>query len=88
MRAFARRSGYKNTWGSFEEREWGKLCGISDNAAPGEEWCKKWNELKEERQKNHDIFKFTYQAMGAINPVISGSTPFGVPGGYFEFLPK
>lgn len=66
----------------------GKLCGISDNAAPGEEWCRKWNELKEERQENHDVLKFTYQTMGAINPVISGDTPFGVLGGHFEFLAK
>jgi uncharacterized Zn-binding protein involved in type VI secretion len=88
VRAFVRRSDYKNTWGSFEERQLGKLCGISDNAAPGEEWCRKWNELKEERQENHDVLKFTYQTMGAINPVISGDTPLGVPGGHFEFLPK
>lgn len=88
VRAFVRRSDYKNTWGSFEERQLGKLCGISDNAAPGEEWCGKWNKLKEERQENHDVLKFTYQAMGAINPVISGDTPLGVPGGHFEFLPE
>lgn len=88
VRAFVRRSDYKNTWGSFEERQLGKLCGISDDSAPGEEWCRKWNELKEERQENHDVLKFTYQTMGAINPVISGDTPLGVPGGHFEFLPK
>lgn len=88
VRAYIRRSDYKNTWGSFEERQLGKLCGISDNTAPGEVWCRKWNELKEERQENHDVLKITYQTMGAINPVISGDTPIGVPGGIFEFLPK
>lgn len=88
VRAFIRRSDYKNTWGSFEERQLGKLCGVSDNAAPGEEWCRKWGELKDERKENHDVLKFTYQTMGAINPVISGDTPIGAPGGPFEFLPK
>lgn len=88
VRAYIRRSDYKNTWGSFEERQLGKLCGISSNAAPGEEWCRRWNELKDERQENHGEFKFTYQVMGAINPVTSGDTPIGTPGGHFEFLPK
>lgn len=88
VRAFIRRSDYKNTWGSFEERQLGKLCGISDSTAPGEGWCRKWNQLKDERNENHDLLKFTYQTMGAINPVISGDTPIGVPGGHFEFLPK
>lgn len=31
---------------------------------------------------------FMGAARVAINPVISGDTPIGVPGGYFEFLPK
>ena len=88
VRAFVRRSDYKNTWGSFEERQLGKLCGISNKAVPGEEWCKKWNALADERYENKKAFKFAYQIMGAINPVISGSSPFGAPGGYFEFLPK
>ncbi|MCQ4326055.1 hypothetical protein CXK94_17190 [Stutzerimonas stutzeri] len=88
VRAFVRRSDYKNTWGSFEERQLGKLCGISDNAAPGEEWCRKWRALAKERESNNNMLDFTYQTMGAINPVISGETPLGVPGGHFEFLPK
>ncbi|MCK2094539.1 PAAR domain-containing protein [Thauera aromatica] len=88
VRAFIRRSDYKNTWGSFEERQLGKLCGISDNAAPGKEWCGKWKELEDERQENNDEMEFTYQTIGAINPVISGDTPVGAPGGHFEFLPK
>ena len=88
VRAFIRRSDYKNTWGSLEERQLGKLCGISDNAAPGDEWCRKWVKLKDERNKNHDVLRFTYQTMGAINPVISGDTPIGVPGGHFEFSPE
>lgn len=74
--------------GSFEERQLGKLCDISENAAPGKEWCEKWNKLKDERQDNFEELNFTYQTMGAINPVISGDTPIGVPGGHFEFLPK
>ncbi|QQX57577.1 MULTISPECIES: PAAR domain-containing protein [Pseudomonas] len=88
VHAFVRRSDYKNTWGSFEERQLGKLCGISNNAAPGEEWCRKWGALDKERKGSNDMFDFTYQSMGAINPVISGDTPIGVPGGHFEFLPK
>ncbi|AZC67583.1 PAAR domain-containing protein [Pseudomonas chlororaphis] len=88
VRAFIRRSDYKKTWGSFEERQLGKLCGISDNAAPGEEWCRKWADLAEERYETDKTFNFTYQTMGAINPVISGDTPLGVPGGHFEFLPN
>ncbi|HBP1922096.1 PAAR domain-containing protein [Pseudomonas aeruginosa] len=88
VRAYVRRSDYKNTWGSFEERQLGKLCGISDNAAPGEEWCRKWRALAKERESNNNMLDFTYQTMGAINPVISGDTPIGVPGGHFEFLPK
>ncbi len=88
VRAFVRRSDYKNTWGSFEERQLGKLCGISDDAAPGEEWCRKWRALAKERESNNNMLDFTYQTMGAINPVISGETPLGVPGGHFEFLPK
>jgi uncharacterized Zn-binding protein involved in type VI secretion len=88
VRAYIRRSDYKNTWGSLEERQLGKLCEISGDAAPGEEWCRRWDELAKERKKNHRALKFTYQTMGAINPVISGDTPLGAPGGHFEFLPK
>ncbi|MDO7928401.1 PAAR domain-containing protein [Pseudomonas sp. KFB-139] len=87
VRAFIRRSDYKNTWGSFEERQLGKLCGISTGTSDNP-WCRKWNTLKDERSMHHRKFKFTYQTMGTINPVISGDTPIGVPGGYFEFLPK
>jgi hypothetical protein len=88
MRAFIQCSDYKNTWGSFEERQLGKLCGISNDAAPGEDWCRRWKKLNNERVGNHENRDFTYQTIGAINPVISGDTPFGAPGGYFEFLPK
>jgi uncharacterized Zn-binding protein involved in type VI secretion len=88
VRAFIRRSDYKNTWGSVEERQFGKLCEVSNNAEPNTEWCRKWNELKEERRVNDGRYKYTYQAIGAINPVIAGDTPLGVPGGFFEFLPK
>ncbi|SDL55563.1 PAAR domain-containing protein [Pseudomonas indica] len=86
--AFIRRSDYKNTWGSFEERRMGNLCGFSGDAAPGEEWCRKWKVLSKERADSDRLYKFTYQTMGAINPVISGDTPLGVPGGHFEFLPQ
>jgi len=88
VRAYVRRSDYKNTWGTFEERQLGKLCGISNNSAPGEEWCRNWADLAEERRESDKDFHFTYQTMGAVNPVISGETPIGVPGGHFEFLPK
>jgi len=88
VHAFIRRSDYKNTWGSFEERQFGKLCEVSDNAAPDAEWCREWLGTAEERIRNHQRLNFTYQKMGASNPVISGDTPVGAPGGYFEFLPK
>ncbi|WP_371369020.1 hypothetical protein ACA097_05600 [Pseudomonas sp. QL9] len=88
VRAFIRRSDYRNTWGTFEERQLGKLCEISDNAAPGDEWCRKWRLLKKERSQYNKLGDFTYQRIGAINPVISGDTPLGVPGGHFEFSPK
>ncbi|MGL4319037.1 MAG: PAAR domain-containing protein [Pseudomonas sp.] len=88
VQAFIRRSDYKNTWGSFEERRMGDLCGISDNAAPSGEWCQRWSTLREERKEYNKLSGFTYQEMGAINPVISGDTPLGITGGHFEFSPK
>ncbi|MFK3772607.1 hypothetical protein [Pseudomonas sp. NPDC089406] len=88
VRAFIRRSDYKNTWGSSKERQVSKLCGIIDNVESGEEWCRKWKVSAKERANNDDLYKFTYQSTGAINPVISGDTPIGAPGGHFEFLPK
>lgn len=88
VRAYIRRSDYKNTWGTFEERQLGKLCGISGNAVPAEAWCKTWVGLNEEREEFYNRHKFTYQLSGATYPVGSGETPFGVPGGQFEFLPK
>ncbi|WP_225935832.1 hypothetical protein [Pseudomonas fakonensis] len=88
VRAYIRRSDYKNTWGSFKERQLGKFCGLSDNAAPGQAWCKKWKLLEKERAKSHKNFNFTYQAMGAIHPVTSGETPIGVPQGHHAFLPE
>lgn len=88
VHAFIRRSDYKNTWGSFEERQLGKLCNVSENTTPDGEWCRDWASMAKERKSTNDMFDFTYQAMGASNPVISGETPVGVPGGYFEFLPQ
>ena len=88
MKAFIRRSDYKNTWGSFEERRMGNFCDMSVNAAPSEDWCRRWNELIEERRRNSQKIDFTYQTIGGINPVATGDTPMGVPGGHFEFLPK
>lgn len=89
VRAFVRRSDYKNTWGSFEERQRGKLCGINGDPSPREEkWCKRWKELETERRNYDENEKFTYQSVGATNPVISGDTPVGAPGGHLDFLPK
>jgi len=88
VKAFIRRSDYKNTWGSFEERRMGNLCDMSGNAAPGEEWCRRWKTLESERDLSHKYIQATYQTIGAINPVISGNTPVGVPGGHYVFLPK
>ncbi|QXH47497.1 PAAR domain-containing protein [Pseudomonas xanthosomatis] len=88
VRAYIRRSDYKNTWGTFEERQLGKLCELSDNAAPDRAWCEKWIRLVEERDSNEANHDFTYQTMGAIHSVMSGDTPIGAPGGCFDFLPK
>jgi len=88
VRAYIRRSDYKNTWGTFEERQLGKLCELGDNAAPDRAWCEKWIRLVEERDSNEANHDFTYQTMGAIHSVMSGDTPIGAPGGYFDFLPK
>ena len=54
VRAYIRRSDYRETWGSFEQRRMGDLCGLSGNAAPGEEWCKRWVMLAEERKEADD----------------------------------
>ncbi|WP_177454440.1 hypothetical protein [Pseudomonas sp. Irchel 3E13] len=86
--AFIRRSDYKNTWGSFSERRMGSVCKVTNDVAPQQEWCDRWNTLDAERAKNDQNLDFTYQAVGAINPVVSGDTPLGAPDGYFEFLPK
>lgn len=86
--AFIRRSDYKNTWGSFNERRMGDLCEVSNDVAPQQEWCGSWKNLRAERGENDQNNNFTYQAVGAINPVISGDTPLGAPEGYFEFIPK
>jgi hypothetical protein len=88
VKAFIRRSDYKNTWGSFEERRMGNLCDFSKSVAPSEEWCRRWNQFKEERKTYDSRSQFSYQSSGAINPVTSGETPLGVPGGHFDFLPK
>ena len=79
----------ENTWGSFEERRLGSLCGEEDDrrhAWGG--WCKRWVALADERKETDKALDFTYQVMGAMKPVISGNSPFGVPGGHHEFLPK
>jgi len=85
VRAYIRRSDYKNTWGSFEERRLGELCGVTDGNAPSEAWCKEWKSLFDERKALDNRLDYTYQISGAINPVISGTTPYGVPGGHIEF---
>jgi hypothetical protein len=88
VRAFIRRSDYRNTWGSFEERRMGQLCSATADNAPSTEWCRRWQLLDKERTVSIKKKGFVYQKMGAIDPVISGDTPLGVPGGLFEFLPK
>jgi uncharacterized Zn-binding protein involved in type VI secretion len=88
VRAFVRRSDYKNTWGSFRDRQRSKSCKVNGSAVPHEAWCKRWKELESEREKYNASLKFTYQSAGATKPVISGDTPVGAPGGQLEFLPK
>lgn len=88
VRAFIRRSDYKNTWDSFSERRMGDICNATANALPQQEWCDKWGSLADERQVYDEDQDFTYQLLGAINPVVSGDTPLGAPEGFFEFLPK
>ena len=88
VRAYIRRSDYRNTWGSFEERRLADLCGLSDNQAPSIAWCRSWRELDKERRKNSSENKYTYQTSGAMNPVISGTTPYGAPRGQLEFIPQ
>ncbi|MFS2157495.1 PAAR domain-containing protein [Pseudomonas sp. Pseusp122] len=88
VRAFIRRSDYKNTWGSFRDRQRSKSCEAKGSAVPHEKWCKWWRELATERYETDKSLRFTYQLVGAIHPVISGNTPVGASGEYFEFLPK
>lgn len=88
VRAYIRRSDYRNTWGSFEERRLADLCGLSDNQAPSIAWCRSWAELDKERRKNSSENKYTYQTSGAMSPVISGTTPYGAPRGQLEFIPR
>ncbi|MGC9745618.1 hypothetical protein JTH53_27070 [Pseudomonas capeferrum] len=82
VKAFIRRSDYRNTWGSFEERQMGKVCDISGERAPDGEWCGRWKMLEKERAKTIESDGFNYQLTGAINPVISGDTPLLSPGGF------
>lgn len=88
VRAFIRRSDYKNTWGSFSERRVGDICQATANALPQQGWCDRWNTLDAERRDYHQNWRFTYQVLGATNAVVSGDTPLGAPEGFFEFLPK
>ncbi|WP_397449984.1 hypothetical protein [Pseudomonas sp. NA-150] len=88
VRAYIRRSDYKNTWGSFEQRKLAIVCGDSDDTAHGDGWCKRWVKLAKERRETDRAFDFTYQVMGAMNPVVSGNSPRVVPEGHHEFLPK
>lgn len=88
VRAFIRRSDYKNTWGRFEERQLGRACDITGNRAPDGEWCRRWKTLAQERADTIVEKGFNYQVIGAINPVESGDTPLLSPGGFFDFLPQ
>ncbi|MGV8917525.1 MAG: PAAR domain-containing protein [Pseudomonas sp.] len=89
VKAFIRRSDYRNTWGSKEERALGKVCDVTGDVVPFKEWCKtRWGALAVERERSEDSHQYTYQKLGAINPVISGDTPALAKGGHHEFFPK
>jgi len=88
VRAYVRRSDYKDTWGSYVDRQRGALCGNTARQPPPESWCKEWKKSLVERETYSKAFDFTYQDSGASNPVASGTTPYGLPGGHLEFSPK
>jgi uncharacterized Zn-binding protein involved in type VI secretion len=88
VRAFVRRSDYKDTWGSYVDRQRGALCGSTVRQPPPESWCKDWNDSLRERDRYSTVYGFAYQDKGASNPVASGTTPYGLPGGHLEFTPK
>ncbi|MDA8484862.1 EF-hand domain-containing protein [Pseudomonas resinovorans] len=88
VRAFIRRSEYKYTWGSREERNLAKLCGLASSQAPSSEWCQRWSALRNEREKFEKEIGSAYQIIGALGQVVSGDSPIGLPDGYFDFYPK
>ncbi|QXH49671.1 PAAR domain-containing protein [Pseudomonas fakonensis] len=88
VRAYVRRSDYKDTWGSYVDRQRGALCGSTVRQPPPESWCKAWDEAVSERLDYAERLRFTYQVSGASNPVRSGTTPYGLPGGHIEFSPQ
>jgi uncharacterized Zn-binding protein involved in type VI secretion len=87
VHAFVTRSDYKNTWGSFVDRRTGDVCAVTSKNLPSGEWCDDWEKTLEERDERHAELKVTYQRSGAINPVSSGTTPYGAARGLIRFLP-
>ncbi len=88
VHAFVTRSDYKNTWGSFMDRRTGDVCAVTSKNLPSEEWCDDWKKTLGERDERHAELKATYQRSGAINPVSSGTTPYGVARGLTKFRPN
>jgi hypothetical protein len=86
VRAFIRRSDYKNTWGTFEERQLLKGCLAINNTELI--MCRELRKLFDERASITREHDFAYQNIGATSPVISGGSPKGVPEGFHEFLPR
>ncbi|WP_369987085.1 PAAR domain-containing protein [Pseudomonas xanthosomatis] len=88
VRAYIRRSDYSYTWGSYLDRRAGKKCEATSNRLPSQAWCEAWKRSSEERRSYQTDFLFTYQKKGASKSVITGTTPFGAPGGHLEFTPQ
>lgn len=88
VRAFMTRSDYKETWGSFMDRRYADICDITARKLPNETWCDEWTNVIDDRSDQTDKVSVVYQTEGALNPVISGTTPYGPARGLSEFKPS
>lgn len=86
--AFITRSDYKETWGSFMDRRYAETCDITSKKLPGDAWCHEWSDVMDDRFEQKNKTSVTYQIEGALNAVISGTTPHGPTRGLIEFKPQ